>query len=447
MPRARGVHGRQVAVGRVAVGHAQGDGVARGVAVAHARQEVHHVVLRALAGAGAIAHLPRGQPRVDEGLGHRRARRDAGQDGRERGPMALAGGLEHELHGRTVRVRARERSRPPGRAPAGPCAAGSIDGVAHDPHAPPPAAPGTPPGSPAAGPAAPARSPRPPAPTPRGELGQRLERIVRDQRPPVFEGKGKIVALIFALALGGMLVQWALGEAASPLAKAVRQRAEQDAAQQAGTVPGVAAAPGPQPPLPGGAARPAPAGPAPTAAGEGAGAGAGVAPPVPAQPAPAGPGAPPEEATVVASALQLALAAQRAPAADRPALRQVALHAFAELARVPTRRREALEAALRLAGDAMPEEAQEWDRLRDAAVEALALPSEAPLAVLFMAARFDRGGERGQDALERVVDDERAPLELRVAAARALLAPRRAALAARVGSRREAHPALLAALR
>ncbi|MFM8979369.1 MAG: hypothetical protein ACKOSS_02740 [Planctomycetia bacterium] len=325
--------------------------------------------------------------------------------------------------------------------------------ASHPPTPPAPApAPQPPPPPVAGGPVAPGGSgasgaPRPQASAPRGELGQRLERIVRDQRPPVFEGKGKIVALIFALALGGMVVQWTMGEAASPLAKAVRQRAEQDAAQTAGpasaspTAPGTgpSTAPSAAPATP--AAGPGAAPPTATAAAAGPAAAGPASPVAPA----AGPGA--NEATVVASAQQLALAAQRAPASDRPALRQVALHAFAELARSPGRRREALEAALRLAGDAMPEEAPHWDRLRDAALEALALPAEAPLGVLFMASRFDRGGERGQDALERVVDDERAPLELRVSAARALVAARRATLAARVGSRRDAHPALLAALR
>lgn len=273
-----------------------------------------------------------------------------------------------------------------------------------------------------------------PAPQPRGELGKRLERVVLDQRPPVFEGKGKIVALLFALALGGMIVQWALGEAASPLAKAVRQRAEEQAAAEQAAAsrapPAGPAAPSPAPaaPAPGVSLPPSPSSPPPPAAG----------PSVP---------QPPSEATVVARPLQLALAAQRAPAADRPALREVALHAFAELAAIEGRRREALEAALRLAGEAMPEEQAHWDRLRDAALAAARSPAEAPLAVLFLAARFDRGGEAGQAALERIVDDERAPLELRVSAARALPAARRATVAARVGSRRDAHPLLVAALR
>ncbi len=298
--------------------------------------------------------------------------------------------------------------------------------------------------------AQPPPEPAPPpraAPQPRGELGKRLERVVLEQRPPVFEGKGKIVALIFALALGGMIVQWTMGEAASPLAKAVRERAEQDASgtsQPLAAPPAAAArvpeAPGSRNARGSSAAEPRPLEATPAAQGAASEPAAGTAPSAP-------PAAPAAEGTIVASALQLALAAQRAPLADRPALRQVALHAFAEMAGTPGRRRAALEAALRLAGDAMPEESEQWTRLRDAALEALASTADAALGITFLAARFDRGGDAGQAALERIVDDERAPLELRVQAARSLTAARRTKMAARVGSRREAHPLLLGALR
>lgn len=261
---------------------------------------------------------------------------------------------------------------------------------------------------------------------PRGELGAKLERLAREQRPPTFQGRGWVVALVFALALGGLVVKWLQGGTASPLAQAVRdthgkQPPAPPETRNLPRGPGIVAAPGPEPAAP-------------------------DAPKTVQAPAPAAP-VPPSQGSVVApSAAGLALAALRAPPKERPALRQVALHAFGELARQPDHRRAALEAALRLSPEAVPEEAEQWQSLTQAALAALEGP-DAGLVVLYLGSLFDRGGEPGLAALERVVDEERRGLELRVAAARALPHARRAPLAIRIGSRRDAHPTLLAALR
>jgi hypothetical protein len=287
------------------------------------------------------------------------------------------------------------------------------------PPSPEPAARPSAPTAPGARPAG--ATPTPAAP--RGELGAKLERIAREQRPPVFQGRGWVVAVFFALAIGGLVVSWLGGGTASPLAQAVRDTygnrpAEPEPERAMPRGPGIVAAEGPEP----------------------------TDPPTPAPPPAPAPALPGEDTVVAPNAAGLAIAALRAPAAERPALRVLALHAFGEMAAQPTHRRAALEAAMRLSPDAVPEEAEQWQRLTRAAVAALDGP-EAGLAIAFLASRFDRGGEEGQTALERVVDAEARPLELRIAAARALPLARRAVLAIRVGSRRDVHPALVSALR
>jgi hypothetical protein len=253
-----------------------------------------------------------------------------------------------------------------------------------------------------------------------GELGRKLERIVREQRPPTFQGKGRVVAIVFAIALGGLVVSWLTGGSASPLGQAVRDRYENQ----------------PQPP-------PVPPEERPLPKGTGL-----VAAPGPEAPPPVAQTPPSTEAVItVPSAHELALAAQRAGPADRAALRALALEALQVMAAQAAHRRTALAAAARLAGEAMPEEAERWQALVLQAAAAIEVPEQAGIGVLFLAATFDRGGELGQRALESVVEDERRPLELRVAAARALPAARRGPLASRIGSRRDAHPSLLSALR
>ncbi len=264
---------------------------------------------------------------------------------------------------------------------------------------------------------APQQAPRPaPKPaSPRNELGAKLEQLMRENRPRALRGKGRVITALLLLAGGGMLVQSFLGGSTSPIGKAVsdRERASKAAEPPAGPETGTSTTPEP-------------------------------APPPPSDPTPT-PGA---EATVaIGTASDLAAAVSRAPAKQRAALRVLALTTYGEMLRGAAHRRTALEAAARLAGDGVPEESELWARITQGAFEALSAPADAGAAVLYLTALFDRGGPLGVAALERVVEDEKRPLELRVAAARALPPAARAAQASRIGSRANPHPALLSALR
>ena len=255
----------------------------------------------------------------------------------------------------------------------------------------------------------------PPAPrstAPRGELGAKLELLLKQNRPRALRGRGRVVAALLLLAGGGLLVQSLLGGNVSPITQAVRDR---ERASTTSTPPGE----GPE---------------------------AGVAPTADPEPAPTP--TPSADATLlVGSAANLALAVSRAPAKERAALRLVALTAYGEMLRGAAHRRAALEAAARLTGETVPEEAELWARVTQGALAALSAPADAGAAVLYLSSLFDRGGLLGVAALERVVEDEGRPLELRVAAARALPPTARAGQASRIGSRANPHPALLSALR
>jgi hypothetical protein len=252
-----------------------------------------------------------------------------------------------------------------------------------------------------------------------GDLVAHLERVGQQKAPPP---KGRGIAL---LVIGGVAVVGAIhtlvfgGPVGRRLTQQIEERERQEAAKPA---PLATAAPG------------SPAAPTPTTTAPAA---------VPSQPA-----APSETVVVAAdSAEVLALAALRAPADRRESVRRVALEAFAEMASPGAHRRTALENALRLANDAVPEEAEVWGRITEGAIAGLDAPADAGLALLYLATLRERAGEAGTRALERVVDDERRPLEQRCAAARTLPEGSRAPLLARLSSRRHAHPELLRALR
>lgn len=262
-------------------------------------------------------------------------------------------------------------------------------------------------------PPTPSRAPKPAQP--RNELGAKLEQLMKENRPRALRGKGRVVTALLLLAGGGMLVQSFLGGSTSPIGQAVsdRERLSKAAEPVAGPEPRAPTTPEPAPPLP--------SDPTPT---------------------------PEADATVaIGTASDLALAASRAPAKQRAALRVLALTTYGEMLRGAAHRRSALEAASRLAGESVPEEAELWARVTQGALEALSAPADAGAAVLYLGSLFDRGGPLGVASLERVVEDEKRPLELRVAAARALPPAARAAQASRIGSRANPHPLLLSALR
>ena len=238
--------------------------------------------------------------------------------------------------------------------------------------------------------------PEPPPPAPKADgpapsMGERVARLSR-QAPVATSGrKGMAMAIIGLIAVGGVVVTFATGE--SSIAKGVRRRHEQAQREAARAKEEL--------PTPPSRARSSEK-PLPTPA-----------------PEPASPPPPAGEPGVDLAAMAAAIAF--AEPAQRPVLRMGALQWYAGFVDDPRSQRTILIDAARLAPDMSPEEEPAFATItKSAAQHALRSPDAAGAAVLYLGALRDRGGADAVLALEGVVLDEARPLELRVAAARAL---------------------------